>query len=61
MGFTRDFLFLHEAAKIFRVSVSSIRRYCDEGQLRYELTPGGHRRIVGGALMSRFGATANIA
>ncbi|HEX9981948.1 MAG TPA: cobalamin B12-binding domain-containing protein [Thermoanaerobaculia bacterium] len=39
-----------EAAKAFRVGVSSIKRWTDEGELESVRTPGGHRRYTLAAL-----------
>lgn len=35
-----------EAARLLGVSDMQIRRMCDSGELKYQLTPGGHRRIL---------------
>ena len=34
-----------QAAKALRFSVDTVIRECDAGELRYEKSPGGHRRI----------------
>ncbi len=34
-----------EAASLFAVHTSTVKRWCNEGDLPSELTPGGHRRI----------------
>ncbi|HEU4521892.1 MAG TPA: helix-turn-helix domain-containing protein, partial [Thermoanaerobaculia bacterium] len=39
-----------EAARVFRVGVSSIKRWTDEGELESVRTPGGHRRYTAEAL-----------
>jgi len=41
----RNFVTLREAAKVLRVSESTVRRLFDEGRLTGGRTPGGHRRI----------------
>ena len=60
MGFVRGYLMPHEVASMLAVSVSSIRRYCDEGQLTCTITPGGHRRVMGGPLLTRLGSSQNF-
>ena len=35
-----------EAAKVLRLSESTVKRLCDSGQLSVIRTPGGHRRIL---------------
>lgn len=34
-----------EAARRLSLSVDTVRRMCDEGQLRSWRSPGGHRRV----------------
>src|SRR5215210_5371345 len=40
-----------DAARAFRVGVSSIKRWTDEGELDSVRTPGGHRRYTASALI----------
>ena len=49
----RSFVFPHEAAHMLRLSTTSVRRLCTKGLLLYEVTPGGHRRIVGGLILRK--------
>lgn len=61
MSFVRDYLYPKEAATLLAVSVSSIRRYCEEGLLQCRVTAGGHRRISAeGVKLMLGGATANL-
>jgi MerR family transcriptional regulator, light-induced transcriptional regulator len=39
-----------DAARVFRVGVSSIKRWTDDGELESVRTPGGHRRYTAAAL-----------
>ncbi|MBV9497379.1 MAG: B12-binding domain-containing protein [Acidobacteria bacterium] len=48
-----------EAAHAFRVGVSSIKRWTDEGELEAVKTPGGHRRYTVPALY-RFASLRNL-
>src|SRR4051794_6633230 len=48
-----------EAARAFRVGVSSIKRWTDEGELESVRTPGGHRRYTLAALY-RFASIRNL-
>ena len=48
-----------EVAKAFRVGVSSIKRWTDEGELESVRTPGGHRRYTLPALY-RFASIRNL-
>jgi hypothetical protein len=47
------------AASAFRVGVSSIKRWTDEGELEAVRTPGGHRRYTPAALL-RFAAVRGL-
>ena len=49
-----------EAARLFRVGVSSIKRWTDEGELETIRTPGGHRRYTLPALY-RFASIRGLA
>ena len=49
-----------EAARLFRVGVSSIKRWTDEGELESIRTPGGHRRCTLPALY-RFASIRGLA
>ena len=40
-----------KAAQVLGVSEASIKRWCDQGQLRAHKTVGGHRRIHGNAIV----------
>ena len=40
-----------EVAKAVDVSESTVKRWCDQGRLRCEATPGGHRRVPVGAFV----------
>lgn len=44
-GWTSDRLTTRQAAALLGVSVSTVKRWADEGLLACEYTPGGHRRI----------------
>jgi excisionase family DNA binding protein len=62
MSFVRKFLSTSEVAKLFHVHYSSVTRWCHDGLLPFETTPGGHFRIPSDAslIQSRMGgATAN--
>ena len=48
-----------DAAKAFRVGVSSIKRWTDEGELESVRTPGGHRRYTPVALI-RFASVRGL-
>src|SRR4051812_3067031 len=48
-----------EVARVFRVGVSSIKRWTDEGELESVRTPGGHRRYTLAALY-RFASIRNV-
>lgn len=48
----RPFLTPGEAAKVLGVCVQTIARYCDDGTLASQRTPGGHRRIPRAAVES---------
>ena len=47
-----EFIALQDAARILRVSESTVRRLFDEGRLLGERTPGGHRRIYAASVES---------
>lgn len=36
----------NELAELFRVNVSTVKRWIDRGMLQAEITPGGHRRVT---------------
>jgi excisionase family DNA binding protein len=40
-----DWLTIHEASQLVGVSVATLRRWCDAGEVRCFTTPGGHRRF----------------
>ena len=42
---TKDYLSCSEAAQVMGVSRSTVKRYCEIGELRNHKTLGGHRRI----------------
>lgn len=46
----REYLSLSEAAERAGLSVKSVRRYFDNGDLTGFVTPGGHRRIATASL-----------
>jgi excisionase family DNA binding protein len=40
-----DFITVHEAAQILRVSATTVRNWAADGKLAEQRTPGGHRRF----------------
>jgi excisionase family DNA binding protein len=42
---TENWLSLSKAAKLFNVHPTTLRRWADQGEIQYMLTPGGHRRF----------------
>ncbi|MBK6463401.1 MAG: helix-turn-helix domain-containing protein [Myxococcales bacterium] len=40
-----------EVAKALGVSESAVKRWCDDGLLPFERTPGGHRRVPSHAVL----------
>jgi excisionase family DNA binding protein len=56
-GRADDWLTIHEASALVGVSVASLRRWCDAGEVRAFTTPGGHRRFARSALLALLPAT----
>jgi excisionase family DNA binding protein len=46
-----DWLTIHEASRLVGVSVATLRRWCDAGEVRCFTTPGGHRRFDRAAVL----------
>lgn len=46
-----DWLTIHEASELVGVSVATMRRWCDAGEVRCFTTPGGHRRFDRAAVL----------
>ncbi len=46
-----DWLTIHEASQLVGVSVATLRRWCDAGDVRCFTTPGGHRRFDRAAVL----------
>lgn len=46
-----DWLTIHEASQLVGVSVATLRRWCDAGEVRCFTTPGGHRRFDRAAVL----------
>jgi excisionase family DNA binding protein len=40
-----EYLTIGDAAKLTGYSIKTIRRWADEGKVRFERSPGGHRLI----------------
>jgi excisionase family DNA binding protein len=47
-----QWLTIHEASQLIGVSVATLRRWCDAGNVRAFTTPGGHRRFARSAVLS---------
>lgn len=41
----KNVLTTRETAQLFKVHESSVKRWCESGELNFELTEGGHRRL----------------
>ena len=50
---TPEWLTLSQAAKVLGVHPTTLRRWADRGTVPVQVTPGGHRRFLKAALMSR--------
>jgi len=50
---TLEWLTLSQAAKVLGVHPTTLRRWADQGTVPVQVTPGGHRRFLKAALMSR--------
>jgi excisionase family DNA binding protein len=46
-----EWLSIHEASELVGVSVATLRRWCDAGEVRAFTTPGGHRRFERSAVL----------
>jgi MerR family transcriptional regulator, light-induced transcriptional regulator len=55
-----NLLTCRQASRKAGVSTSTIKRLCDEGQLAFIRTPGGHRRISAKSLIALFGHTDSV-
>lgn len=40
-----DVVSIKTAAKFLRVSIATVRRWCDSGKIPFHLSEGGHRRF----------------
>ena len=51
IGPAAEWLSIREASELVGVSVATLRRWCDAGEVRAFTTPGGHRRFARSAVL----------